>query len=296
MTSFVLEATALFDFVLLNCMLALSQYVVMRAGVFSIGTSGLAACGAYAAAILTVQLGVPPALGVAAGVLAGGVMGFLLSVPLARMRGVYQAIATLAFVQIVLSLIYWATPLTGGATGLNGIPNVATTPVLVVAVVVLSYLLMMLGRSGLGRAFDTIRQDETVAATLGIPVARLHALAFTLSGAIAGLAGALTAYHNYSVLPEQFGFGPATTILSFVVLGGRQSIAGPLLGAAVLTLLPDLTRAVSENRMILTGILLVAVIVYLPHGIVDTVLMMRRRSVAARRFRATQDAVSHGAA
>jgi branched-chain amino acid transport system permease protein len=278
------EFIVLTDFVLLNCGLALSQYVVLRAGVFSLATAGLAACGAYAAAILTQNYGVSPPLAIVVGTLAGTLMALILSVPLARLRGVYQAIATLAFVQITLSVILWATPVTGGATGINGLPKFATTPVLIVLVGLMIYILAMIGRSVIGRAFDTIRQDETVAVALGIPVSRYHALAFALSGAIAGLTGALIAYHNYSVTPEEFGFATLTAVLSYVVLGGRQSIGGPLVGAALLTILPELARPLAGNRMVLTGILLVAVIIYLPHGIVDTLLGYLR----ARRQRAAQ--------
>lgn len=283
--------SALLDLVLINAMLALSQYAVLRAGVFSLATAGLAAIGAYTAGALTVSLGVPALLGGLAAAGAGCAMALILSIPLARLRGVFQAIATLAFGQIVLSLALFATPVTGGGTGLNGIPKAATTTVLAIALAVVVYLLHSLYASGTGRAFDTIRQDETAAVSLGIAVSRHHTLAFALSGAIAGIAGALLAYHNYSLVPEEFGFGLLTATLAAVVLGGRRSIAGPVVGAAILTCLPELARPLAENRMIITGALLTAVIVYLPHGVVDT-LEIRIR---ARRRRLGHEAMTPGA-
>jgi branched-chain amino acid transport system permease protein len=278
MTDFFAGYQALFNAILLNCGLALSQYLVLRAGVFSVATAGLAAIGAYTAGLSALRLGLPPVVGLLAALLAGAVASAILSIPLARLRGVFQAIATLAFVQIVLSIALWATPLTGGATGLNGIPKTVGTGHLVVLLAVVLYVLASLGRSGLGRAFDAIRQDETVAVSLGVSVVRHHALAFALSGGIAGLIGGLMAYHNYSVVPEDFGFAMLVSVLAYVVLGGRQAVAGPVVGAVILTALPELARPLADNRLIVHGALLMLAITYLPQGIVDSLRATWRRS------------------
>jgi branched-chain amino acid transport system permease protein len=281
------------DIVLLNCGLALSQFIVLRAGVFSVATPALASIGAYTAGILTLRWGVSALPGLAAAALAGMGVALVLSVPLARLRGVFQAIATVAFAQIVLSLTLYATELTGGANGLNGIPRLVDTPGLLVWVVVAVYVLACLSRSRLGYAFDAIRQDETVAATLGISAVAHHTLAFALSGAIAGISGALMAYHNRSVSPEEFGFGMLVTVLAYVVLGGRRSVLGPLVGAAILSLLPELARPLADNRLIVHGAVLMLVITYLPHGIVDTLLITYRRKVTGA---ARADALAREAA
>jgi branched-chain amino acid transport system permease protein len=278
MTDFFAGYQALFNAILLNCGLALSQYLVLRAGVFSVATAGLAAIGAYTAGLSALRLGLPSVVGLLAALLAGAVASAILSIPLARLRGVFQAIATLAFVQIVLSIALWATPLTGGATGLNGIPKTVGTGHLVVLLAVVLYVLASLGRSGLGRAFDAIRQDETVAVSLGVSVVRHHALAFALSGGIAGLTGGLMAYHNYSVVPEDFGFAMLVAVLAYVVLGGRQAVAGPVVGAVILTALPEIARPLADNRLIVHGALLMLAITYLPQGIVDSLRATWRRS------------------
>jgi branched-chain amino acid transport system permease protein len=201
----------------------------------------------------------------------------ILSVPLTRLRGVFQAIATVAMVQIILSIALYADDITGGANGLNGIPKLVDTPALVVFIVICIYLLHSLGRARTGAAFDAIRQDETVAVSLGIPVARYQALAFVLSGAIAGATGALLACHNHSVVPEEFGFDMLVTVLAYVVLGGRRSVIGPLVGAVILSLLPEVARPLADNRLIIHGAVLMLVIIYLPHGIVDSLVIARRR-------------------
>ena len=272
---------SLLDLVLINALLAFSQYVVLRAGVFSIATAGLAAIGAYTAANAVVHWGWPAPLGLAAGVGLATAASLLIAVPLARLRGVFQAIATLAFVQLVLSVTQNATGITGGALGMNGIPRWATTPILLAAVGGALYVLWSLGRSWLGRAFDTIRQDETVAVSLGIDVSRTHLLAFGLSGALAGLGGGLDAYHGYSITPDAFGFRLLVACLGFVVLGGRVSPWGPLVGAAILTVLPEVARPFKDYALLVHGALLIAAITWLPDGVVDTA----RRRLALRRLR-----------
>ena len=143
-------------------------------------------------------------------------------------------------------------------------------------------VLWSLSRSKYGRAFDAIRQDETVAVALGVSVVQMHLLAFVLSGFLGGLGGALEALHNYSITPEQFGFQLLVACLTFVILGGRRSVWGPLAGALILTLLPEVARPFKEYRLLVQGALLISVIVYLENGIVDTLIdRMRARRLTS---------------
>ena len=273
----------LFDVFLLNTGYALGQYVVLRAGVFSVANAGLTAIGAYLAAALTVKLGLHPAVSIAAGALAGTAFSLALSWPLARLRGVYQAIATLAFVQVVLSINVYAESWTGGAMGMNGIPKVVGTGTLLVAVCATAYAMTAITATRLGRAFDAVRQDEAVAASLGLSVRRCQSIAFALSGAVAGLFGGLEAFHGYALEPNQFGFSFLVAVLSYVVLGGRRSVAGPVIGTAVLVALPEIFRPLADYRMLVYGALLVVVIAYLPSGIADTLLdNLRARRMVTR--------------
>ena len=277
----------LIDLFLLHAGLALGQYIVLRAGVFSIANAGLTAIGAYLAAGLTVKAGVHPALAVVAGTLAGTLVAMLLSWPLARLRGVYQAIATLAFVQVVLSLNVYSESLTGGAMGMNGIPKVVSTGILSIALAGTVYMVWAINRTRLGRAFDAIRQDETVAASLGTSVRYYQTVAFALSGAIAGFFGALEAFNSYSMEPSRFGFDFVVAILSYVVLGGRRSIWGPLVGTAVLLALPELARPLADYRTLVYGLIMVAVMGYLPRGVFDTfVEYLHKRRIARADFAA----------
>lgn len=271
-----------FDLFLLGVGFAFSQQIVLRAGVFSIATAGLAAIGGYGVAILVTRHGVHPVLALAAGTLLGAVAAGLLAIPLARLRGVYQAIATLAFVQIVLSLALYADSLTGGALGINNIPRVVGTGTLIAVVAVVVYLMVAIDRSGLGRVFDAIRQDETVGATLGVSIQRYHQLAYVISGALGGLFGGLQVLHVYSIEPDMFGFHMLTAVLAYIILGGRGSVLGPIVGTAILVALPEVARPLADFRPLFHGLLMMLMIAFLPHGVVDSASLALRRRRAAR--------------
>lgn len=273
----------LFDFILINCGLALSQYIVLRAGVFSLASAGFAAIGAYTAAILTMRAGVGLWLGLFIALLAGGLAGAILAVPLARLRGIFQAIATLAFVQIVMSLNLYAEPITGGAAGLTAIPRLAETWHIFAFLACLIYVFISINRNGMGRVFDTLRQDEAVAVSLAISVTRYQTLCFIMSGAIAGVMGAFMAYRNYAITPDDFGFPMLVGILVFVVLGGRSTIVGPLVGAVIMTILPELARPLAEYRTLIQGAVLILVMIYFQEGLVDTAIFKLRNILRKRK-------------
>ena len=272
----------LLDLIFIGTGYALSQAIVFRAGTFSVASSGFAALGAYCAAILTVKQGVHPAAAVAMGTLLGLLSGLLLAMPLARLRGVYQAIASLAFVEVIVALILYFEDLTGGPLGFHNIPRMVTPWMLFAAMVLTMTLLIILGRGGIGRAFDAMRQDPAVAASLGVNPTRYHVLSFALSGAIAGLFGGLDALRNFSLTAEQFGFSILITTLSAVVLGGRRTVFGPLVGVTILVLLPEIFRPLADYRQAVYGLLLVLVMAYLPFGVFDTLLMSLRHRRLAR--------------
>ena len=282
MIDYLLSYQPLFNQVLVYSLLGYSQYIVLRAGVFSVATVGIAAIGAYASGIATVKLGMPPLVAVAISMVLCLIVGLLIAIPLSRLRGVYQAIATMAMVQVVASLIMYAESLTGGVLGLSNIPKGLDTPGFLLAVAVVIWLLRCLNRSGTGRAFDAIRNEETVAVSLGISVARYQAIAFGLSGLVAGLAGSLIAFYGRSLFPSQFGFHLLTEALAFVVLGGTGSVLGPLVGAAILIVVPDFARSLADNTLLFYGAVLILSITYLPHGVMDTIALRRARRRRAR--------------
>ena len=273
MLNFLAPHLPLLDLIFIGTGYALSQAIVFRAGTFSVATSGFAALGAYGTAILTVKHGLHPAAAVALGAMLGLACGLLLAVPLARLRGVYQAIASLAFVEILVALILYFEDLTGGPLGFHNIPRLVTPWILLFAVLATMALLTVLGQGAIGRAFDAMRQDPPVAASLGVNPTKYHVLSFALSGAIAGLFGGLDALRNFSLTAEQFGFSILIGTLSAVVLGGRRSVLGPLVGTTILVLLPEIFRPLADYRQAVYGLLLVVVMAFLPFGVYVSIVM-----------------------
>jgi branched-chain amino acid transport system permease protein len=197
-------------------------------------------------------------------------------------------------VQVVEAVALYAEPLTGGAIGLNNLPRMVGTSELLLAVVAVSYLLRAIGRSRLGRGFDALRQDETVAASLGVSSSRYHALAFVLSGAIAGLFGGLQSMYIYSVTPTQFGFAFMVATLTAIILGGRRSIVGPVIGAAILTVLPEMARPLAEYRPLVNGLIMIVTVVFLPRGVGDTLVAAFRHRRAVRNETIKTQGTVHG--
>lgn len=280
------EATV--DHILVYALLAMSQYIVMRGGTFSVGTAGFAAIGGYGTAILITRAGWPPAAAIAAGTIIAMAVSAVMALPLSRLRGVFQAVATMAFVQVLVTVILNWDSLTRGALGISGIPKVVTTGWLLLIVAVVVVFLHVLGRFSIGKAMDVIREDETVAVSLGIRVIPHQALSLVISGALGGLGGAMFACNSYAITAEDFGFGMLNNALAMTVLGGRKSVWGPLIGAVVLVILPEVFRPFAEYRYVFQGALLMLVIIYLPNGVADTLFA----AIRERRVRSSTSAAA----
>ena len=249
-------------------LLSLSVAVTLSCGVLSLASAAFMGVGAYSASLLSLHTGLPFLVVLLGGTLAPAVLALLVGVPALRLKGVYLALATLGFGE-VLRVLALNLDITGGALGLNGIPertegwHIALTLVLVLA------LLHRLRQSRYGRAWEALREDEVAAAVNGIDVRGLRLCAFVLSAALAGLAGGLHAHYTFSLSPGNYGFEPAIEYLSMAVLGGIAGLPGPLLGAAILTLLPEVLRSLAEFRSAVSGTILILVILFLPHGLYD---------------------------
>ncbi|RJL20236.1 branched-chain amino acid ABC transporter permease [Paracoccus siganidrum] len=277
MMSFYYSYQPLIDFFLIAVGLGYSQQLALRAGVFSIATAGFSALGAYATAILVTRYGAPVPLAILVSAVVGMAVSYVLSVPLARLRGAFQAIATLAFVQVVIALLLYFEGFTGGAIGISGIPRVMNTGWLLLAVLVTIYVIWSINRTSVGRVFNALRQDDSVAASLGVPIKSYYALAFVLSGLIGAVFGALRSLYVFNIEPVDFGFHAMVASLTVVVLGGRNTLLGPIAGALIMAILPELARPLAENRGILNGVILILVITFLPNGVGDELVYWLRR-------------------
>ena len=252
-----------------NALLALSIYLTLSCGMLAIANAAFMGIGAYTSAVLTMTYGLPFPLALLAGMVAPALMAFVIGKPTLRLSGVYLAMATLAFGEVVRIALLNAESVTGGALGLNGIAQSTQWWHVAVALLVTLALLWRLRRSKVGRAFESIKEDETAAGLMGIDVAAHKMLAFVLGGAIAGLAGGLNAHLTFFIGPNEYGFDRAVDILTMTILGGINSLVGPVVGALILTLLPELLRSFKDFRLVVNGIILVLIVLFLPKGIWD---------------------------
>lgn len=258
-----------------NSLLALSIYLTLACGLLALANAAFMGIGAYASAILTMQYGAPFPLALAGGMIAPAIVAFLIGKPTLRLSGVYLAMATLAFGEVVRITILNAEDWTGGALGLNGIPQSTQWWHVLLALLVTLYVLARMRRSKVGRAFEAIKQDETAAGLMGIDVDGYKMLAFVLGAVLAGLAGALNAHLTFFIGPSEYGFDRAVEILTMAILGGINGLAGPVLGAVILTLLPEVLRAFKAYRLVVNGVILVLIVLFLPNGLWDPARMRR---------------------
>jgi branched-chain amino acid transport system permease protein len=265
----------------INVMLALSLNLVNGiTGQFSIGHAGFMAVGAYASAAFTVYA-VPRMFGGAAqagwvvaaafvlAILVGGTVsalaGFLVGLPSMRLRGDYLAIVTLGFGEIIRVAILNIDAV-GGARGFAGVPQ-RTNLAWVLAGAWLTFIVIRnLMRSYHGRALLAIREDEIAAEALGVPTTRYKVTAFVIGAFFAGMAGAFFSHYTY-LHTNSFTFMKSIEVIIMVVLGGMGSLTGSILGATLLTALPELLRFASELRLVIYSLLLIVLMIARPQGI-----------------------------
>ena len=253
----------------INGLLALSIWLTLSCGLLAMANAAFMGIGAYAASILTMSAGASFPVAIVGGIVAPTLVALVIGGPTLRLSGVYLAMATLGFGEVVRVLILNADAWTGGALGLNGIPQLTHWWHVVGALVVLLLVLWRMRRSRIGRAFEAIKEDAVAASMMGIAVGAHKMLAFALGAAIAGLAGALNAHLTFFIGPSEFGFDRGVDILTMAILGGIGDLAGPLLGALIITLLPELLRSFRDFRTMVNGAILVLIVLFLPRGLWD---------------------------
>ncbi len=257
-------------------LLALSVWLTLYCGQLTLGNAAFMGIAAYTSALMTIRLGQPFPVVLLAGALAPALIAVPLGLTVFRLRGVYLAIATLAFGEVTRVVIL-ATPVTGQGRGLVGIPPKTELWMVLLTLAVTAYVLERVRGSTVGRAWAAIREDEVAAASQGIPVRRYKLAAFVLGAAIAGIAGVYSAHLNFAIDPVDFSFNQAVRILVFAVVGGIPNVVGPILGATLLTALPEVLRPLKDYRDVFQGLVLLLVIVYLPRGLVTLAQLRRTR-------------------
>lgn len=264
--------------------------IVGYAGLLHLGYAAFFAIGAYTYASLNLAWNLPFWWGIPIAALAASVAGFLVGLPVLRVKGDYLAIVTLGFGEIV-RIVFNNLEITGGPNGLLGIDHptivypvidsgqgiqwrsfdfgVESFPyyyLVLFFVILAAYFSFRLDRSKLGRSWIAVREDEVAAACMGIPVPRVKLLAFGVGSSIAGIAGSIYAAKQGTITPDTFDFILSVMVLAMVVLGGMGSIRGVILGGLVLSVLPEFLREFSIYRMLLFGLVMILMMVFRPQG------------------------------
>ncbi len=267
----------------MNVLLALSLNLVLGyTGQLNLGQSAFFAIGAYVSTILIKSYGWNFWLAALVAIAAAGLVGVALAAFAVRLRGHYLAIASLGFAVITYQvLINWEN-VTQGVRGIYGIlPPVQSTAALfyLVAGIALAVYVLLdnLVHSPIGDTLRAIREDEVSAASLGVNAALWKAFAFGLGAAIAGLAGVFYPGFVGTLVPDAFNIVESFTMMAMVIVGGMGTMVGPVIGAVVLTFLPELLRDFGELRLMIYGLALTLVVLFMPGGIVQAWVALRAR-------------------
>jgi len=261
-----------------------------HAGQISLGHAAFFGIGAYTAAMLYTEAGFPFWIDVPLAALVAGLVGALLGIPCLRVRDDFLAITTMG-INFVVEAVFLYIPFFGGAMGIGGIslPNwfgreMTKTEYFFLILMVFMVLLFLdrwLGRSWIGLAWASIREDEQAAGAMGVDIVRFKVVAFILGSSLAGLAGGFYAHFLTFIMPQNFGFGQSIVILCMVVFGGIGTRWGPVVGAIILGVLPEVFRPIMEYRTLVYGILLLAMMRFQPGGLLGSESILTN---ALRRF------------
>ena len=249
-----------------NGLLALSMYVVLALGQLSLGQAAFMGLGAYVSALLTVKLGVAFPLVLLAAMMVPALAALVVGAPTLRLSGVYLALATIGLGE-VQRIVFINAELTGGALGLSGIPTKGGLVSIYGSLALALVAFVFVARSKIGRAMEAMREDELAAGALGVDLPAYKLGALVVSAMLAGLAGALNAHVSSFISPGDYGFDAAVTILSFALLGGIGSPFGPVLGAFILTLLPEVLRPLADYKTVVNGAIIVLAVIFMPRGL-----------------------------
>ena len=253
------------------------EIVLGQTGLFSLGHAAFYGMGAYTSALLAMRLGWPLWLATIGAILTSALFGLALGFPVLRLRGDYLAIATLGFGEIFRMVMNNWNALTRGPMGLPGIPrpHLFGRPfdrtmyyyLIVTVFLIALFAAFHLCRSFLGRAFRAIRDDDDAAEFMGINITKYKILSFVIGGIFAGLAGSLFAHYITFISPDTFTYVDSEMLLAMVFLGGAGTVIGPVIGAVILVLFPEIFQFLVQWDMLVIGVIMVLVMIYRPQGI-----------------------------
>ncbi|GAA0603968.1 branched-chain amino acid ABC transporter permease [Paenochrobactrum glaciei] len=258
------------------------------AGQISLGHAGFAGIGGYACALAPVHLGIHPGAAVFLGAAISAIMAYLVGRPILRLKGYYLGVATLGFGILISMVLSNERDLTGGPDGMSvpelglraGLKNIGINLsngefwyyfcgfVLLIG----AWIVLNLYNSPMGRSLRALHGSEIAARTVGIDVARYKLLAFVISAVFASVAGSLIALQNKFITPDIAGFMHSIEMVTMAVLGGAASVLGAILGAAILTILPQILTVFAEYEQLILGLVMMLVMIFLREGLLPSIV------------------------
>jgi branched-chain amino acid transport system permease protein len=260
----------------INMIMGLSMFLPMTVGQLSFGQAGFMSIGAHIAVVLTLYAGVWFPIALVAGGLGAGIVGFLVGVPVLRLRGLLLALVTFAFAQVVEVFFLNFKP-TGAAEGIRGIYPYTNLWYVYGVLAILVVFLARLRHSRMGRAFEAVKLDEIAAEAMGVNVTRAKLMAFSAGAFVAGIGGGLYAHYAVFIQYDNFDFKRGVDIAMYMVLGGMDVFYGPLLGAFIITYLSTALQFLADWRWEVWGSIVILVMIFRPQGILGRDTLSPRR-------------------
>ncbi len=276
----------------INAIIAMGLSLLMGyAGQISLGHAAFFGIGAYSSGVLTTKYALHPAPAFLAGIIFSAAIAFLVGKPTLRLKGHYMAVATLGFGEILFILFNELAEWTGGPSGLSGIPNLSIGGHSVEGgnylylvwgfVILLLVFSLNIINSRVGRALRAVHGSELAANAMGVDASRYKLEVFVLSAVYASMGGSLYAHFVTFISPGSFGLMFSILLLMMVVVGGAETIWGAVVGAVLLTLLPEYLRGLEDFEVLVYGAILLSVLIFMPHGILKGLAKIIRKRAGA---------------
>jgi len=260
----------------INVIAAYGAFLPLAAGQLNLGIAGFMAIGAYVAAYLSNEFAWPLALTILGGTTAAGLVGVLLGYPLLRTKGIYLVLATLAFGELVRSGLL-NLEVVGAAAGYP-VGRHAEFEIVCAVAIAATLIVVWLYHTRFGLGMMATREDEIAADQFGVDVRRVRAVAFALGAAMGGLAGALYAHHYSYIEAQKFNVVLSVYVAMYVLLGGVQTVIGPLFGALFFTMMPELFRIGDTWRFVIFAAAVILTMIWRPEGLIDRTLIDRLKA------------------
>lgn len=273
-------AEAIILMLAINIVVAQAGYLPLAAGQLNLGVAGFMAIGAYVSAFVTNEYNLPIVLGIVSGAFAAWLVAVVLAVPLLRASGIYLALATFALGQVIQA-VFLNMEVVGAAAGYAVKKHASFSLIMATTATVLA-LVLLLSRTRFALYLTAVKNDPVVSDLFGINVRMIKVQAFSLGALIAGVGGALYAHHYSYLEPQSFNILLSVYIVLYVLLGGTQTVLGPLLGAVFFTLLPELLRGSEQWRYVVFALVIIALMALRPEGLITSKLLRRLSSMRRR--------------